>query len=202
MTLEDVRKMIPEQLKELVASMFNPVKICDNYLPSKVHNDIIRRANPTWSEKALSSYRIRNESQYLRAIELEKSCQYKTDSWNFHRCSKQFKSECISGLNAFNIKLASGIGITPEESLQKAKEHAVYFIERDLLVLANEIPPEHVFWHIPFADRYRSGKRPDILDEIDAWHKDAKNVELHEYLGLTKEQYARWVEDPSSIDKL
>ena len=55
---------------------------------------------------------------------------------------------------------------------------------------------------ITFAERYRNGQRPDILDEIDAWHDSPGDLELHEYLGLTKEQYARWVEEPSSLKDL
>lgn len=58
-----------------------------------------------------------------------------------------------------------------------------------------------ILMHITFADRYRNGQQIDILDEIDAWHEDAKGLELHEYLGLTREQYARWVEDPSSLSE-
>lgn len=36
----------------------------------------------------------------------------------------------------------------------------------------------------------------DILDAVDAWHysDDRETNELHEWLGLTWEQYAAWVE--------
>ena len=199
-TSEDLKQMTPEQLKELAASMFNPVKICDAHLPSKIHNDIIRQANPSWSEQDLSTVRIHNESQYAKAIELEKKCQYQTETQfemrGQRRYPRRYVTRCVFGLNPSNLKLASGAGGTPENSLKKAKEHAVYFIERNLLALAGEIRPEHVFWHISFIDRYFCGQQIDIHDEIDSWHKSSIDMELHEYLGLTKEQYAKWVENP------
>jgi hypothetical protein len=41
------------------------------------------------------------------------------------------------------------------------------------------------------------------LDEIDhyveAWHESADPREMHEYLGLTWEEYALWVERPASL---
>jgi len=36
----------------------------------------------------------------------------------------------------------------------------------------------------------------EILDKIDAWHLNepgTENLELHEYLGWTWEQYSHWV---------
>lgn len=38
--------------------------------------------------------------------------------------------------------------------------------------------------------------KPDIHDAISAWHdaSDDDGVQLHEYLGMTWEQYAHWAE--------
>lgn len=34
----------------------------------------------------------------------------------------------------------------------------------------------------------------EMEDKVDAWHDGATGLSLHEYLGLTQEQYTRWVE--------
>ena len=41
----------------------------------------------------------------------------------------------------------------------------------------------------------------DALDDlVDQWHEDPTiTVPLHEYLGMTWEQYAAWVVDPGSV---
>lgn len=36
-------------------------------------------------------------------------------------------------------------------------------------------------------------------DAIDEWHTGSSKLELHEYLGLTWEEYKRWGENPRSI---
>ncbi len=49
-----------------------------------------------------------------------------------------------------------------------------------------------------FADLYRRGKvnESDIDDFIEGWHSgDGSDLELHDYLGLTKEQYRSYVVD-------
>lgn len=48
-----------------------------------------------------------------------------------------------------------------------------------------------------FADRYLAGECgvDAIHDHIDAWHNgDGGHLLLHEYLGLSQYEYARWVE--------
>lgn len=49
-----------------------------------------------------------------------------------------------------------------------------------------------------FMDEYRAGRATadDIDDYIDAWHTDPNpfGPKLHTYLGMTWEQYKRWVE--------
>lgn len=76
LTSEDLAKMTPEDKKKLAESMFNPVRCggCDYdekgrpwYVHGgirrspKEHNDIIRAANPTWSEEALKPYLLADE---------------------------------------------------------------------------------------------------------------------------------------------
>ncbi len=40
----------------------------------------------------------------------------------------------------------------------------------------------------------------EIDDYISMWHEDENNeLELHEYLGLTLEEYSLWVENPSFL---
>lgn len=118
-----------------INSVFNPVKICGSHLPSKTRNDIIRRANPRWSNESLSKIGyLRNESQYFQAVELESKCQYLTEDWSDRRNKIRYKTKCVFGLNSADIELASAIGSTSVESLNKAKEKAIYFIERRLLL--------------------------------------------------------------------
>lgn len=56
-----------------------------------------------------------------------------------------------------------------------------------------------------FADDFRKGRvaADRINEHIDAWHKSAYTDQpLHEYLGMTWEQYSRWVSNPSTLDEL
>jgi len=38
----------------------------------------------------------------------------------------------------------------------------------------------------------------EIDDKIDEWHNGNTGVELHEYLGMTLEEYALFVTDPDA----
>lgn len=38
-----------------------------------------------------------------------------------------------------------------------------------------------------------------IDDFVDMWHSGAGNNDLHKFLGMTKEEYAQWVERPSCL---
>jgi len=39
-----------------------------------------------------------------------------------------------------------------------------------------------------------------LLDEVDRWHEmHGDGVPLHEFLGMTHDEYARWVENPSKL---
>lgn len=38
-------------------------------------------------------------------------------------------------------------------------------------------------------------------DKIDEWHEGDSDLPLHEYLGLTKEQYMLWLRKPELVEK-
>lgn len=42
----------------------------------------------------------------------------------------------------------------------------------------------------------------DMDDHVDRWHDGDSPLELHEYLGLTWDEYGRWVKDPESLGRL
>jgi len=56
-----------------------------------------------------------------------------------------------------------------------------------------------------FLDLYAQGKVvPDDVDDfVSRWHADqepwAKNLSLHEYLGMTHQEYEVWLYDPFSL---
>lgn len=39
----------------------------------------------------------------------------------------------------------------------------------------------------------------NIDDKIDEWHNSESNLPLHEYLGMTKDEYVSWVKDSNLI---
>ncbi len=39
----------------------------------------------------------------------------------------------------------------------------------------------------------------EIDDYIDLWHEGGTDISLHEFLGMTRPEYALWVEKPESI---
>ena len=39
----------------------------------------------------------------------------------------------------------------------------------------------------------------DIDDFIDQWHNNPGHLPLHEFLGMTREEYAAWIADASSL---
>jgi hypothetical protein len=78
LTKEDIAKMTPEERVDLASRMFCPVKCggCDYdekgrpwyvhggiHRSPKEHNDIIRAANPKWSEEALKPYLLPEEDE-------------------------------------------------------------------------------------------------------------------------------------------
>jgi hypothetical protein len=42
----------------------------------------------------------------------------------------------------------------------------------------------------------------DIDDFVDQWHESSTACPLHEFLGLTEAEYARWVERPEALRDL
>jgi hypothetical protein len=58
---------------------------------------------------------------------------------------------------------------------------------------------------VPFLESYMRGEAAadEIDDYIDRWHDSADaevaGLTLHEYLGLTKAEYDRWVQAPDSL---
>jgi len=52
-----------------------------------------------------------------------------------------------------------------------------------------------------FLDLYLEGKvkSEDIDDFIDRWHEAPGGRELHDYLGMTKQEYALWLRRPDAL---
>lgn len=52
-----------------------------------------------------------------------------------------------------------------------------------------------------FFDLYCVGDAlaTDIDDFIDEWHDGDSDISLHEYLGMTHEEYKYWLENPSQL---
>jgi hypothetical protein len=59
-----------------------------------------------------------------------------------------------------------------------------------------------------FLDLYNRGEVcPDDIDDfVDRWHDNAepwaRDLELHEYLGMTHEEYQVWLSDPLSLPSI
>jgi len=58
--------------------------------------------------------------------------------------------------------------------------------------------------HQTFLDRYIAGKtrREEIDDYVDAWHGNPGQMELHEFLGMSKQEYAQWLRNPDALDEI
>lgn len=61
--------------------------------------------------------------------------------------------------------------------------------------------------HVPILERILCGtaRIEDIDNEIDKWHFEEgpeEDLPLHEYLGMTHEEYSSWLTCPSSIAKI
>ena len=57
-----------------------------------------------------------------------------------------------------------------------------------------------------FMVRARAGLYPDaptmeraLDDAIDEWHASPDGLDLHTFLGMTSQEYVRWVQSPSSL---
>jgi hypothetical protein len=57
--------------------------------------------------------------------------------------------------------------------------------------------------HVPFMVRARRGDFLDIRkildDEVDLWHNSPSELSLHEWLGMSEEEYTLWVERPKAF---
>ena len=60
-----------------------------------------------------------------------------------------------------------------------------------------------------FMARTRAGLYPDapalehaLNDAIDEWHASPDGLDLHSFLGMTLEEYVRWVQSPSSLAEI
>lgn len=55
-----------------------------------------------------------------------------------------------------------------------------------------------------FVDLCLAGKVPpaDIDEFVEAWHLSASKKNVWDFLGLTPEEYTRWVEQPESINAI
>lgn len=60
---------------------------------------------------------------------------------------------------------------------------------------------DNKFEKLNFAASVLSGKalESDINDYIDEWHDGDSTLELHEYLGLTNDEFSLYVEQPRSL---
>ena len=52
-----------------------------------------------------------------------------------------------------------------------------------------------------FIDLCVEGKVPldDLDDFVDQWHEAPEGIELHDYLGMTQEEYSLWLRVPDAL---
>jgi hypothetical protein len=55
-----------------------------------------------------------------------------------------------------------------------------------------------------FMDRYLAGEvEPDTIDDVvDEWHRGTSPLPLSEYLGMTHEEYADWLQHADALPRL
>jgi DNA-binding transcriptional ArsR family regulator len=53
-----------------------------------------------------------------------------------------------------------------------------------------------------FASLYAEGRvtADEIDDFVDMWHEGGTGMPLHDFLGLSREEYARWVAEPDALE--
>jgi hypothetical protein len=103
--------------------------------------------------------------------------------------------------------LEKGLGVKlsdlTQEQLTKILSHALGYVDYTDESIANELKElAGIQENECFFERYKAGKVEFevIHDYIEEWHNSDSNKELHEYLGLTWEQYAKFVEDEESFE--
>ena len=55
-----------------------------------------------------------------------------------------------------------------------------------------------------FIDMCLSGDAlPDEIDDfVDRWHEGDSDLSIHEFLGMTREEYLSWVKDPNALPRI
>ena len=53
-----------------------------------------------------------------------------------------------------------------------------------------------------YMDRAISGDATDIDDAIDEWHNGLDPRPLHEYLGMTENEYKLWAQNPKCLQEI
>ena len=55
-----------------------------------------------------------------------------------------------------------------------------------------------------FVDLYLGGQAvaDEIDDYVEAWHEGGSGLPLYTFLGMTREEYGSWVEDPSVLSEI
>lgn len=103
--------------------------------------------------------------------------------------------------------LEKGLGIKVSEisddQLSKILSFALGYIDYESEGIANELRGmvNEPFLDKPFYELYKEGKVifEYVHYEIDKWNNSKSDKPLHEFLGLTEEQYARFVDNEDSI---
>jgi hypothetical protein len=103
--------------------------------------------------------------------------------------------------------LEKGLGIKvsaiSNDQLGKILSFALGYVDYEKESIANELRGllTEPFLEKPFYELYQEGKVlfDYIHIEIEKWHESDSTKEISEYLGLTNEQYARFVENEDSL---
>lgn len=53
-----------------------------------------------------------------------------------------------------------------------------------------------------FIDMAVAGRNPDIDDFVEQWHANNIPGTLSEYLGMTDDEYFRWIKDPECLQEI
>jgi hypothetical protein len=55
-----------------------------------------------------------------------------------------------------------------------------------------------------FLDRYLEGQvsAENINESIDAWHAGSGREPIFDFLGMTEEEYSRWLRDPDQLSQI
>ncbi|MES1241810.1 MAG: hypothetical protein ABUT39_09350 [Acidobacteriota bacterium] len=58
--------------------------------------------------------------------------------------------------------------------------------------------------NVSFVDLCRRGEAvPEQIDDfVDLWHEGASELSLHDFLGMTWEEYSAWVANPGLLPRI